>query len=201
MKISLEEFVYASTSREIKPSKATKEMVLPFFVGQGIRKVLDYGCGRFLRDSVYLAENSLIVDAIDLPEQLGRINPLLIQKIQNLSDAPVQSDYDAVLLNFVLQVLPFENQREEVLNKAISLVKSGGYLVLSLRNKSEIKCNFAKKKGIPYNDGFVIQNGIHKTFVRGYTKKEMEEIILNHNLKIIQFSRTYASFVSINRKS
>ncbi len=200
MKINLEELAYPLTSRETKPNKAMKEIVMPFLQGHGVQKILDYGCGKFLRDSFYLSEKGFTVDALDLAEQIERIDPVLIQKIHSISTNLENKDYDTVMLNFVLQVLPTQKQRDEVLGNALSALKKNGYFILSLRNKNEIDRDFYDGRGALYKDGFIMKTGKYRTFVRGYTRKEMEDIIQKEGLDTIIFERTFSSFVSVNRK-
>ena len=197
--INLEQISYHLTSRETKPNKEMKEKVLPFFLENNVRTVLDYGCGKFLRDSLYLSEKGFVVDALDLPEQIERIDVNLVKKIHSISSELKEKKYDAVLLNFVLQVLPTKKQRKEVLEDAISAVKKEGYLVLSLRNQSEINRHLIDG-AVRYKDGLIMGDKNFKTFVKGYTKDEVKKIISDHNLKLIEFLRTYSSFISISKK-
>lgn len=197
--INLEQISYHLTSRETKPNKEMKEKVLPFFLENNVRTVLDYGCGKFLRDSLYLSEKGFVVDALDLPEQIERIDINLVKKIHFLSSELKEKKYDAVLLNFVLQVLPTKKQREEVLEDAILAVKKEGYIVLSLRNQSEINRHLIDG-AVRYKDGLIMGDKNFKTFVKGYTKDEVKKIISDHDLKLIEFLRTYSSFISISKK-
>ena len=173
--INLEQISYHLTSRETKPNKEMKEKVLPFFLENNVRTVLDYGCGKFLRDSLYLSEKGFVVDALDLPEQIERIDVNLVKKIHSISSELKEKKYDAVLLNFVLQVLPTKKQRKEVLEDAISAVKKEGYLVLSLRNQSEINRHLIDG-AVRYKDGLIMGDKNFKTFVKGYTKDEVKKL-------------------------
>ena len=161
---------------------------------------LDYGCGKYLRDSIYLTENGLIVDAVDLVEQIERIGSEKSDQINNISTEISQNNYDAALLNFVLQVLPTEEQREEVIKTVCSAIRTRGYLVLSLRNQRDIR-HCVKHKGIPYEDGFLMQRGRHYTFVKGYERAEVERILDKHNLAALDIIRTCDSFVVLSQKN
>jgi len=113
MRAKLEEVVYAPSSRKTKPNKIMREEILPFFKENNVKTILDYGCGRFLRDSLFLTENGFAVDAVDLEEQVRNIKPEKSKLINSLSTEIPDNNYDASLLNFVIQVLPTEKQRQE----------------------------------------------------------------------------------------
>ncbi len=193
------DLAYYLTSNKTKPNKIMREKILPYFLAHNIEKILDYGCGRFLRDSIYLAEHGLIVDAVDLEEQVQRINPEKAGRINSLSACVIRGDYDAVLLNFVLQVLPTKKQRAEVLESVCSAIRNDGYLVLSLRNQRDV-FRSVEKCGIAFNDGFLMRKGKYYTFVRGYEKTEIEELLNKSDLAIVNIFSTPDSFVALSRK-
>lgn len=174
-----------------------RERVLPFLQGQDARRVLDYGCGRYLRDSAFLAVNGFTVDAVDLEEQVRRIDEERVRLVKSVSSSINESNYDAALLNFVLQVLPTEEQRQDVLSKVYSAIKPQGYLILSLRNKRDMK-HCVESNGTPYNDGFLMRRGKALTFVRGYEREEVERML--SKMHIMEIIRTCDSFITISQK-
>ena len=199
MEINPKNLAYHLTSSKTKPNKIMRDKILPFFLDNNIRTVLDYGCGKHLRDSIYLSKNNLIVDAVDLEVQIQKINPEKAKLVNCISTDLVQNNYDAALLNFVLQVLPTEKHRGKVLEKVYKGIKEDGYLVLSLRNQRDID-HCVKNKGIPFNDGFIMQKGRYSTFVRGYEKAEIEELLDKYNLNILNITRTCDSFIALSQK-
>lgn len=176
-----------------------RENILPFFVSHDVRTVLDYGCGKHLRDSLYLSANGLTVDAVDLERQLQRIDHQKARKIHSLSPEIIGKNYDAALLNFVLQTLPTEEQREKVLKRVCSAIKDDGYLVLSLRNQRDMR-HCVEKNGRPSYDGFLMQTGRYYTFVRGYEKAEIEELLDSADLTVVEITRTCDSFIALSQK-
>lgn len=197
MKISLDDILYSPSSRKTKPNRMMRENILPFFKEHNVEKVLDYGCGRFLRDSLFLAENGFTVDAVDLEEQVRNINPEKSKLINSLSTEIQGNNYDASLLNFVIQVLPTEKQRQEVLEKVYNAIKEGGFFVLSLRTQKDIG-RYAKQRGIKFMDGYVLKGS--KTFVRAYNMKQVKEILESLNLDIIEIYRSSMSYVALAEK-
>ena len=197
MKISLDKIAYHLSSSKTKPNKMMREEVLPFLLENNVQKILDYGCGKFLRDSLLLTENGFEVDAVDMEEQIEIIDKEKAKRMHGLSTKIKDNNYDAALLNFVLQVLPTEKQRKETLKNVYNAIRKGGYLIFSLRNTWDIK-KYAEPSGIPFKDGFVMEKT--NTFVRGYTKKELTEILRSLNMDIIRIHSSSVSYVSISKK-
>ncbi len=170
-----------------------KEKIVPYLKKENVIRVLDYGCGKFLRDSLYLTTKGFIVDSVDIPSQIKRMSLEKILKINEVSPNIPEKDYDAALLNYVLQVIETPEKRKKVLKKVLSSVKEKGCLVLSLRNRKSVK---NLKNPIRYNDGYITQD---KTFVRGYTQKEAEKILSEKN-KIINTYTTYTANIFLVKK-
>ncbi len=196
---SLDDIAYHLSSSKTKPNKIMRENILPFLQEQDVKRVLDYGCGKYLRDSSFLAKHNFIVDAVDIEEQVQRIDQEKAQLIHNVSTEITNNNYDAALLNFVIQVLPTEKQREEILEKVYEAIKKDGYLVLSLRNPRDIK-HCVKANGTPFNDGFLMKKGSYYTFVRGYEREEIENMLDSFNLRVVQIYRTCDSFITLSQK-
>ncbi|MBU2638501.1 MAG: methyltransferase domain-containing protein [Nanoarchaeota archaeon] len=196
--MDLEQIAYPLTSCKTKPNKIMRERILPFLQEHDVKRVLDYGCGRYLRDSAFLAENGFTVDAVDLEEQVENIDSERVRFVKSVSSSINESNYDAALLNFVLQVLPTEEQRQKVLSKVCAVIKPDGYLVLSLRNQRDMK-HCVEHQGTPYNDGFLMRRGKQYTFVRGYEREEVEAIL--SKMDIVEIIRTCDSFITISQKT
>ena len=147
--VTLTDSVYHNTSRMTKPNKVMREKVLLFLKEQDVKTILDFGCGKFLRDAVFLAEQGFVVDAVDLEEQVQRVSFEKSKLIHSLSIKIPNNNYDAAMLNFIIQVLPTEEQRQEVLGRIYDTIKDEGYLVLSLRTLNDI--NRIKVRGEEYH--------------------------------------------------
>ncbi len=201
MEIALEDIEYHLTSTKTKPNITMCEEILPFFQGQGfcVRNILDFGCGRYMRDSLLLTKNGFDVDAVELKEQIKRIDPRKAKRVNNLSTEIRHGDYDAALLNFVIQVLPTQEQRTEILEKVRSAVKYDGYFVLSVRNQNDER-HLTKSKGRPFNDGFLMERNNAYTFVKLYEKKEVETILDSLELKVLDIFSTSDSYIALAQK-
>lgn len=195
--MKLEDIVYAPSSTRTVPNKMMKENVAPFLRRHNVETVLDYGCGRFLRDSVYLTKRGFKVDAVDLEEQVKIIDKSKSKLINSLGTEIRDNNYDAALLNFILQVIPREEKRDEILKNVCSAVKEGGFLIVSLRNQWDIN-NYVKPNGMKFNDGYVLSRT--KTFVRGYSLKEMKELLASASLTLLELHYSRVSYVSISQK-
>ncbi|MCG2719126.1 MAG: class I SAM-dependent methyltransferase [Nanoarchaeota archaeon] len=197
MAVSIEDVVYHLSSSKTKPNKIMKAKILPFLQEKQVRTVLDYGCGKFLRDSLFLAEQGFKVDAVDLEEQVERIDVEKVKKVNNVSTEILRNNYDAAMLNFVIQVLPTEKQRQEVFKKVYNAIKESGYFILSLRNSYDIN-KYVRPKGIPFKDGYLMKKS--NTFVKAYEREEIQEMLNSLKLNIIKIHKTCDSYISISQK-
>jgi hypothetical protein len=200
MEISLEDIVYHLTSNKSKPNKIMKTRILSFFKQNKIARVLDYGCGKFLRDSILFSERGMIVDAVDIEKQIERIGKEKSRLINSISDKINHNNYDAALLNFVLQVIPIKKQRERILEKVCNATKNEGYIVLSLRNKKDL-LRFSEDKKIRFKDGLLMTKGKYYTFVKGYDKEEIMSILKRFNLKQIDMYQAGYSYITLSQKN
>ncbi len=199
MDIALEDIAYHLSSTKTKPNKIMREEILPFFTKQQISKVLDYGCGKYLRDALFLTREGFVVDAVDTEEQVLRIDESLANELSALASDIPSDKYDAALLNFVIQVLPTHEQRMDVLEKVSASLKTGGYLVLSLRNQNDIN-TYVKPKGQPFNDGYIMGRKDRFTFVRAYDKSEIRCILTSLDMRIVKMFRTPSSHICLGQK-
>lgn len=199
MKSSLEKIIYHSTSIHTKPNKIMREKILPFFEEKNVKKVLDYGCGGYLKDSLFLTTKGLVVDAVDLEEQIKRVDPKKSRLVNSLTTEIISNNYDAALLNFVLNVIPTQEQRQAILEKVYNAIKAEGYLVLSLRNSRDIR-HYVEQKGIPFNDGFLMKRHGNYTFAKGYKKDEIEDLLTPHNLNILKIYSASNSYIILSQK-
>jgi SAM-dependent methyltransferase len=187
------------TSDRPIPNKPMQEKVLPFLKENNVRRVLDYGCGKFLRDALLLTREGMTVDCVELEEQILRIEPEKSGLVNSLATKIPGRNYDAALLNYVIQVIPTKERREEILKEVCDALKTGGYFVLTVRNMADIK-KFIEPTGIPHNDGFIMKKSGCDVFVRGYELSEVEEILQNLKLTPVKIYKERFSYLAISQK-
>lgn len=192
------ELDYHKTARKTKPNKIMREEIVPFFKQKNVESVLDFGCGPFLRDSLYLARRGFVVCAVDLPEQIKRVDVerALSEGLNSVSSKIPLKQYDAAMLNFVIQVIEEPKKRIDLLKMVCEPVRQEGYLVLSARRKEEVE-RTKKPSWKPLNDGYVT---MQNTFVRGYEQRELEEVLLSLEMKPIKTYKTSSSLITLNQK-
>lgn len=138
------------------PSFPTK-MFEPHFEENNVRTVLDYGCGkgRDVEALVKWGYNAVGYDPNFRPEK-------------------PEGKFDAVMLNYVLCVLPERRQRQLVLKNAISHLHRDGLLGIAVRPARNIKAEAKKGKWKTHKDGWLTGAG---TFQRGYESYEILEML------------------------
>jgi DNA phosphorothioation-associated putative methyltransferase len=124
-----------------------------------VKTILDYGCGRGA-DVRWLKEQGYQVDGYD-----PKFAPGLPDKT-----------YNAVLLNYVLCVLPSKKARVEVVNSALERVKRRGFLCVAVRSKKEIERNARVSGWTKYADGYLTGSG---TFQRGFSAAEVFDLLMD----------------------
>lgn len=197
--MKLEDIVCEITSVKTKPNIIMRKYILPFFKENNVKTILDYGCGKFLRDSLFLTEQGFIVDAVDTEKQIKRIDKNKSRLINSLSTEIISDNYDAALLNFILQVIPSEEERKSVLDKVYQSIKDQGHLIISLRSMSDINY-YAKPSGIPFKDGYLMKVGNNYTFVRGYDKESIEVLLSPFNPNVVAIYQSSCSYVLLGQK-
>lgn len=156
------------------------------FRRQRVKKILDYGCGKGA-DVEWLKGKGYEVFGFD-PHY-----------------APVvpEERFDAVMLNYVLCVIPNADAREAVLNAAWDRVNGPvnsrtmcpGFLCVAVRSKHDVDRAAKTGKWEKYADGWVTGAG---TFQRGFTKDELLGIA---GLRPLDESRVMATWSSSWSKS
>lgn len=139
-------------------------------------KILDYGSGKF-RNSKYLKEKGLHISVLDTDFQIQNAKEEDLSEYEDvyvLESYEPQSNYDSVLCSFVLNVIPEEGERKEVLDNIYDSLKKDGKLFLEVRGKNGILKNKFKE---PYNDGYVIGKNEIKTFQKPFEKEEIADLL------------------------
>ena len=88
-------------------------------------RILDYGCGKGT-DIEYLRRLGCRAEGYDPYEPFG------------FSDPP-EGKFNTVLMTYVLNVIPYERERNEALESALNYVTDGGWLFIATRTKKAIK--------------------------------------------------------------
>ena len=171
-----------------------KETVFDFFQDKNIKTILDFGCGRYLKDSVFYNEQGYDMYCVDLSEQLMKISDdgsfnkyfsdgvKFIGNVIPTSKVPV---FDAAFINFVLDVTETREKRERIVKGVSSHVKEGGYITLSVISEKGVMRLKTKEK---YDDdfGYVFEKKAGEfTFLKGYNKNSFENIINAGGLEIV----------------
>lgn len=152
------------------PSSPTR-LYEPIFRGQALT-ILDFGCGKGA-DVRYLQEKGYLVEGYD----------------PNYTPGLPKHTFDAVMLNYVLCVIPNADERKNVLEKAWKRVKPGGLLCIAVRPESEIR----RKK---HADGWLTKSG---SFQRGYAEAELRGMMPKEH-RLVTTHKTSWSLVMILMK-
>lgn len=160
--------------------------------------VLDYGAGK-LRNSNYLLSKDVLVHILDTPYQLERTNPQILakyEKVYNTNDE-ICCKYNIVLCSFVLNVIPEQQIRYNIVRKCNNILTTDGIFVLEVRRGRGIMEN---KNLEPYNDGFIVGKGEVRTFQKPYNDKEVTDILIANDFKIIRVWNENDSVIGIAKK-
>jgi DNA phosphorothioation-associated putative methyltransferase len=119
--------------------------------------ILDFGCGRGA-DVRWLQEKGYLVNGYDPAYAPG---------------LPSRA-FDAVMLNYVLCVIPNADQRKKVLKEAWKRVKQGGFLCIAVRPEGEIRRAARRGGWKKHADGWLTGSN---SFQRGYAYGDLIEIL------------------------
>lgn len=179
-----------ATARLTEPSRLMREDVFPFLQDKGCREFLDFGSGRFCKDSLYLSSKGFDVWVKELPESIGLMDLQLLDEcgIKGVfSELSPKQRFDAVLLNYVLNVIPYKPERELVLHQVSHCLKPGGYAVITVRPEGKVKHSCSH--GMKYKDGYVMGSGKRKTFQKGFSREEILDNVRAHGMNAIEVRR------------
>lgn len=158
--------------------------------------ILDYGCGK-LRNSKYLLNKGFQISILDTTNQISSLNESDLKLFKNtyiVDDINLNNinKHKVILCSFVLNVIPTENERLDVLNNIYSLLEDNGSLYLEVRTKNFIKT--AKTKEV-YNDGYVLGKGNVKTFQKGFDKTDLINLLNQTFFKIGEIKVSSSSLI------
>ena len=162
---------------------------------------LDFGAGK-LRNSYYLQSKGIDVSIVDTPLQIERINfkgyktAIFKDVFDGMSLLPNET-YNKVLCSFVLNVIPEQKEREEVIGVIYRTLMDGGWLFLEVRRSHGIMKNKHMEK---WKDGYLVGEGNIRTFQKPFEEKEVIEIVSKAGFRIEAIRNFSDSYVAIARK-
>lgn len=125
-------------------------------------KILDFGCG-YGADADWLKSRGVIARGYDPSGGFG------------FAEYPV-GDFDAVLLNYVVNVLPTQCERFAVIREAWRRVAQGGFMLVVSRSASEIDRN-ARIGTWPHHNNNYLSRSSRGTFQCGHSVAELVAMV------------------------
>lgn len=158
--------------------------------------VLDYACGAFLRNTLYiLSQGYTDVSVLDVEAQYRRIDKALLSRVKGAYTPQFLPDrkYDLIFNNFVLNVIPDIEVRAEVITNIAKLLKDdGGRAVFEVRSKEDI---FTGKYIEPFKDGYLMGKNTVKTFQKAFEMDELVGILERYGFSILEKKKTAGSYI------
>ncbi len=190
-----------ATSHNHYPGRFFEHIVVPRLLEEMVESALDIGSGEFCRHAMMLSEKGIRTDVFDVEEQVAKMDHYVLLKnhikaYSAYSRIPADR-YEAVLLNYVLNVIPEKEERETLLEKAVS--RADKFLMLSVRGKELIRffCRNAER----HNDGYILVREGMKTFNTAYEERDMEAMIAGKGMEIVDAECNGISLQYLCRKS
>ncbi len=165
----------------VRPNNIMSNRIFPFLREQKGKKLLDYGAGYTCRDSIYAAGLGFEVDVLDLPKTIKRMDKedVLRRGIKSIaSNLQPNLRYDSILLNFVLNVVPYKAERENILHQINHCLTPEGYAVVTVRSDKII--------GRAFNDGLLMGKRKQRTFQKIFLEEELLEQLEAHSLEPVR---------------
>jgi hypothetical protein len=160
--------------------------------------ILDYGAGK-LRNANFLVNRGFSVSIVETPLQLMQIRDKNTSKFQHVySTLDEMESHDIVLCSFVLNVIPFLEERKSVLDRIYNLMTKDGYLYIEVPRIEGIR--FLPDARV-YNDGFVVGVDFVRIFQKGYEKDEILSFVQDSGFILDRMITTDDSYIVIVKKS
>jgi len=139
-------------------------------------RVFDWGCGKG-QDILFLRKLGFKCEGWD-PYYKKETPPEIFPK----------GYFHWIQCIYVLNTIPSQSAREEIISKIFEFLPSGGHLYIAVREFSEIEKQAKKNKWSKYLDGWITKRG---TFQKGFKFEELYLLLQKFNFKDI---------ILINRK-
>jgi len=185
--------VTTSVSASLPPHGVLSKDFIPFLKKRNVKTILDFGVGS-LRHTIPLLKAGFNVCAVEFEECFARTFCSSYLQIalnhSNFSAMVWPSDFiksprrfDAVLLSFVLQVMPVPSEREAVLKHITKKMRGDSYL-LYMSRYNQIFPEDAKHR---VSDGYYRwpDRATH-SFYREFTGEETEKMMNRYGLERIK---------------
>lgn len=162
---------------------------------KGFGVALDYGSGK-LRNSRYLRDEGMTVDAVDTKDQIDTYDVDFLRNTFSTNDS-VSDRYDYILCSFVLNVIPDLEIRMGVISRLKELVSDDGFIYLETRSDDKIE---SAKTAIRYGDGYLLGSGEVKTFQKKIDLDELRGYADCIGLRVAESKKLSASsFIKLYR--
>ena len=140
------------------------------FIDSNKDRILEIGAGN-LRNVLYLFRKGYNIEAFEINETYNRFKTRYeefekLGGIYYINTFP-NKEYTVILLIYVIETIPFQKEREEILKKSMNLLSIKGKLLVCLRGLKDLsKMDLKNKK---YIDGYLTSK---QTFIKPYTVRE-----------------------------
>ena len=163
---------------------------------KGFGVALDYGSGK-LRNSRYLHEQGMVVDAVDTKDQIDTYDVDFLRNTYSIYD-DISDKYDYILCSFVLNVIPDLEIRMRVMSRLKELVSNDGFIYLETRADEKIE---SSKTAVRYGDGYLLGSGEIKTFQKKIDIDELHKYAIKTGLRVVESKKLSASsFVKLEKE-
>jgi hypothetical protein len=185
--------VTTSVSASLPPHGVLAKEFIPFLQQRGVERILDFGVGS-LRHTIPLLNAGFNVCAVEFEECFGR--PFcsaylqIAQQHANFSAMVWPGDFiqtnrrfDAVLLCYVLQVMPIPKERALVLKHITKKMRNDSYLLYMSRYNQTTPDDVNHR----VTDGYYRwpDRAVH-SFYREFTVEETQDMMHKHGLQRIK---------------
>lgn len=161
----------------------------PILSSQGIKKVADFGSGRFRNanvltryfDEVFFVETKKQLRKFSsVAPQGNHVHYIITDQFQNLTD-----HFDAVFLISVLHTIPHKTHRAKIIRLCHQSLKPGGLLVVDVP-QSETYYNRRKNVSAKYKDGWLMKWGDGYTFYKNFYAAELDDFVFKQKFSLKQ---------------
>jgi hypothetical protein len=168
-----------SAPSQVKPAYSV-ETSSAILRDQGVKNIVDFGCGRLRNLSIFRKHFSQIT-LVDTKLQCERISSLF-QSSPNLKLFPESQflisheKYDAIFVISVLHIIPNPQLRRHILSVLTTMLSTPGYLVVDVPTAERYYRHHQKEEN-KYQDGWVMGSGPNYTFYKNFVSIELDKLV------------------------